>query len=77
MKNYIQILLFLFSINLFSQTKKEIVHLLFKSNTKEKCKIDVEQTYQNKKGVDFVKKYRKEKDLLIFIFVMKDLFLVQ
>ena len=60
MKNYIYILMFLFSTNLFSQTKKEIVYLLFNSNNKEKCKIDIEQTYENKKGISFVKKYRKE-----------------
>ncbi len=67
MKNYIYILMFLFSLNLFSQTKKEIVYLLFNSNNKEKCKIDVEQTYKNKKGIEFVQKYRKEEKRKGFI----------
>ncbi|MGY0426792.1 MAG: hypothetical protein ACWIPI_08195 [Polaribacter sp.] len=58
MKKYI--LIFLISINLFSQSEKETVYLFFDGNSKEKCKIIVESTYENPKGIEIVKKYRKE-----------------
>lgn len=61
MKNYIYILIFMISLKLFSQSKKEVVHILFDKYNKEKCKINIEQTYRNKKGISFVEKYRKEK----------------
>ena len=49
------------SMKSFSQSKKEVVYLIFDKNNTEKCKITVEQTYENKKVKSFVKKYQKEK----------------
>lgn len=68
MKNYIKFLIFLSSLSTFSQNEKEAVNLLFNINKKEKCKINVEQTYKNKKGINFVDRYRKEylKNTIIF-----------
>jgi len=54
-------------INAFSQSKKETIYLLFDSYSRDKCKIEVEQTYENKKGIEIVKKYRKEKKRKGFI----------
>jgi hypothetical protein len=68
MRNYIYILTFMISMKSFSQSKKEVVYLIFDKNNTEKCKINVEQTYENKKVKSFVKKYEKEKknDKIIF-----------
>ena len=68
MINYIYILTFMISMKSFSQSKKEVVYLIFDKNNTEKCKINVEQTYENKKVKSFVKKYQKEKknDKIIF-----------
>lgn len=68
MINYIYILTFMISMKSFSQSKKEVVYLIFDKNNTEKCKITVEQTYENKKVKSFVKKYQKEKknDKIIF-----------
>jgi len=61
MKNIFLIITLLTSFLVFSQTKKkEIVYLLFKKNSTEKCKIQVEQTYNNSKGIQYVKKFRKK-----------------
>ena len=60
MRNYIYLLVFMISMKSFSQSKKEEVYLLFDKNNSEKCKINIEQTYDNKEGVSFVDKYRKE-----------------
>lgn len=60
-------MMLMFFINAFSQSKKETIYLLFDSNSRDKCKIEVEQTYENKKGIEFVKKYRKEKKRIGFI----------
>lgn len=54
-------ILILFPIFLLSQTaEKETVYVLFDTNSDEKCKIDVEQTYSKKQGIEFVKKFRKK-----------------
>lgn len=68
MKNYIKFLIFLSSISIFSQTEKEIVNLFFNINKKEKCKLNIEQTYKNKKGIKFIDRYKKEylKNTIIF-----------
>lgn len=77
MKKHIYVLIFLISANLFSQSEKETVYLLFNKNNKEKCKINVEQTYENKKGISFVNKYRKEerKNRTIF-YVCEEVFVL-
>ena len=68
MRNYIYILTFFISRKSFSLSKKEVVYLIFDKNNREKCKINVEQTYENKKEQSFVKTYEKEKkhDKIIF-----------
>ena len=60
MKNIIYLFICLFVYNLHSQEKKETVFLLFDSNSKKTCKIEVESTYNNPKGIEIVSKYRKE-----------------
>ncbi len=61
MKKLILITILLIPFFVLSQTKKkEIVYLLFNENKKEKCKIQVEQNYENSKGVDYVKRFRKK-----------------
>jgi hypothetical protein len=62
LKSKFTFILFLVSFSIISQNKKETVYLLFDNHSKEKCKIEVEQTYENKEGIDVVKKYRKEKE---------------
>ena len=66
------------SMKSFSQSKKEVVYLIFDKNNTEKCKINVEQTYENKKVKSFVKKYEKEKknDKIIFNICDENLFLI-
>ena len=68
MKNYLKILIFLSSLSFFSQNDKETVNLYFNANKNEKCKINVEQTYKNKKGVTFIDSYRKQflKNRIVF-----------
>lgn len=67
MKNYVKFLIFFSYVSIFSQTEKETVNVFF-SNEKATCKIDVEQTHKNKKGLDFIEKYKKEyfKNKIVF-----------
>lgn len=78
MKNYIYILIFLVSISLYSQQeKKETVYLWFNNYSKEKCKIGVESTYENPKGIKIVNKYRKiERKKRITFYVCEESFLL-
>ena len=60
MKKMIVILLF-FPLFLGAQTEeKETVYVLFDVKSNEKCTVEIEQTYDNKSGIEFVKKFRKK-----------------
>lgn len=69
------IILFIVSFFIVSQNKKETIYLLFDNQSKEKCKIEVEQTYENKEGIDIVKKYKKEiREDFIYFRICDELF---
>lgn len=68
-------MILVFVYNSYSQEEKEVIYLLFDEKSKEKCKIYVEQNYENNKGISFVKRYRskKEKDNIIF-YICEEIF---
>ncbi|MCV6628599.1 MAG: hypothetical protein OIF50_01940 [Flavobacteriaceae bacterium] len=55
-------LIFLFLLFNYSQAQdsKEVVYILFDKTSHDICKTEVEETYENKEGVQIVKKYRKK-----------------
>ena len=69
MKYLIIAFFFLSPTIIFSQSEKEKVYILFNETSKETCNKE-----DGSGNLLTIKMYRKEKGLLIFIFVMKNLF---
>lgn len=60
MKKILVLFIYLINLNSYSQDTKETVYLLFDQFSEDLCQIQVEQTYNNPKGIEKLKKYRKE-----------------